>query len=245
MRIEQKLSFPIFFIIIGNILTGIIKSSPVIDLVLYIVPFIILIFLLFFKVIKLKNTTMSIILLLFSCLSMFQEDITALNDITFLILSLFICVKSKKVYLIYGAIYSILLLTRYTLTEMSLSEIVTHISGISFIFILYQHYMHVKKKEKSYIKVIEKLDIAFNPHSDVVNIVYHKGNGCDFYKISDILREGGKEITPARCRRKVREEMNRLKIDNLEEFIFKLVKNGYYPDILPKTNIDNKECDNL
>ena len=232
MRIEQKLSYPIFFIILGNILTGIIKNKDLIYYLSYVGIFIILISLLIFRIVKLKDSTVSLMLLLFSCIALFQEDITALNDVTFLILSLFITVKSKKIYLIYGAVYSVLLLTRYTLTDMSPSDIIMHISGISFILILYQHYIHPKKTIK---KELELNYINLPVKKSVIDILKLRILGFDWWEINDKLEL---TCTAKWTNEQVNKEMKLHGFKNRESFIYYLIENGAIKTKKPLSNTD-------
>ncbi|MCK5603486.1 hypothetical protein KAR91_16495 [Candidatus Pacearchaeota archaeon] len=234
MRIEQKLIIPLLIISIGNTITCISKQLDMLSYFLYVGLFLMMIIPLSINKIKIPYNVFSLILLGFSLISISVNDPSVLNDIFLFTYSIHISKRSNKTYWIYGIIYSTVLISRYTFGGMAPSEIMVHLAGISFIFVIYQHYIHPKSEIFNTDSLTLKSYDSQKVKDDVVDIIQMRMGGYDWPEINDKLLLN---INDSEVSRKVRNERNRLGFSNQDEFNMWLFKNGIISPISDKLKI--------
>lgn len=228
MRIEQKLAIPIIFVTLGNLVNGLYRSKDLFYFLAYVGVFIIpIIFMVFTKITT--DKMISKFLLIMSCFAVWLNDYADLTSVIFFCFSIFIVKQDKKSLYIYAGITVFFVMLKFTFHGVNMSQIIAFISGSSFIFILYFHYIHPKKEENFKIKKdYYKLDLP----RDVIDIIELRVLGYDWHEINDKLELN---ITDERVRRRVAESVKRLGFSNKEEFIFNLTEKGIIMSFSDKT----------
>ena len=160
MKIGQKLSIPLIIVSLGNIITGISRGDNLIYYLLYVGIILIPAIVLLSGKIKVSYKFMSLLMLLFSVASIFGNDITVLNGVFFLTYSLYIAPKNKYLYWIYGAITTTATIARYTFGGFLPSDIFVHLSGISFVLLVYSHYIHVVPQKLCYNECVSYINLV-------------------------------------------------------------------------------------
>jgi hypothetical protein len=218
MRIGQKLTLPLIMIATGNTITGILKNQNVTYYLLYVGLIIVFSFILSSKKIKISNNLISIILLILCVGSMFNQDISALNDVLFFTFATFISQRSKTYYMYQGIIYVVLLTITYTLNEIISSELMVHLAGVAFMLIIYQDRIHPKKESKY---IIDSSSTEIN--KTVALIMQQYIQGYSWSEISGILKLN---ITGGRVQKIVKEEMIDKHFNNYGHLCHYLANNG-------------------
>jgi hypothetical protein len=117
---------------------------------------------------------------------------------------------------------------------MAPSEIMVHLAGISFIFIVYQHYIHPKPIEKPQENIILKYYDSRKVKDDVVDIVHLRTQGYDWPEINAKL---SLNVTNDRVRRIVTDERNKLGFKNQDQFVLRLLDMGILSPVSDKLKI--------
>lgn len=218
IRVGQLLSIPLFIVSIGNIITN---TSKGLGLEYYIfnvcLVLIIALFLLFSKV-DVPDNTLSVILLILCLSSIFNQHLSALNDVLFFSLATYISHRPKKYYLYQGLIYVILLTINYTLLNTFTSEIIVHLGGVSFALIIFYKKVYLTKKYKY---IINHEDTKIDPTVRAVMEQYIKGNSWD--DISKILKLN---VTGKRVQKIVKKEMVDKKFNNYAHLCHYMANEG-------------------
>jgi Na+/serine symporter len=240
MKIEQKISIPLFIIAMGNLVNIIIKDGTFFNFIIYSAPFFIFPIYLLLSKKDISNKAMSNALLILSLISSWVGASASLISATLFCFAMYI--ETPKKQLIFRAYFSTIttsLMIRLAQEGFDSLQTFIYIAGCSFIFIIYQHYIHPKK---DITKVIQK-DYLISPvKKEVVDIVHLIIEGCEYHEINDKLELN---ITADRVRRKVNEEIKRLGFKNREHMIFFLTEKGIIKSISYDLDIKNKSHDIL
>jgi len=162
VRIEQKLSIPIAVVALGNIITGILKHKDVVYYLSFVgILFLLSIFLLT-GIIKSKPKQFSIFLLFIAISSTLIGTPSVMNGAFFLCFSLYIAPNKTWIYWVYGGSIIVSLMTKYTISHMSISEMIVHFAGSLFVVLIYFHYIHPKPP------VIEKIPGFTDDHMEIL-----------------------------------------------------------------------------
>lgn len=182
MRIGRKLSLPLIIIAIGNLVDCIIKNSPLIDYIIYVGIFIpIILFLLIFPKTP-KNRTISIILLVLSCIGVWFGGDSNLVSATLFCFAIYISKNSKRTIYIYSGALIISMILKFAIMGLNIPQFFVIIAGSSFIIILYQYYIHPRQKSDNNITVIcPELD------SETLKILQNLYKGCSVKEISSMV----------------------------------------------------------
>lgn len=223
MRIEQKLCIPIGVITVGNFVNGIVRTKPSIYYFSHVGIFLLLIPIFLFFPKKISDKTLSISLLILSCIGVWFGDYTDLVSITLFCFSLYISSQKKKSFYIYIGIISTFIIIKFTFLGLNVSQMAVFLAGSSFIFIFYHHYIHPSKYKSKDSDIIQKVYNSSKVKSDVVDILQMRVRGFDWPDINDKLELN---VTDQHLPRKVRDERKRLGFDTQDQFMFWLFGNG-------------------
>ncbi len=222
MRIGQQLSIPLFLIAIGNLLDCIVMNESIIHIILWSGTFILLSIASFFlKSSEKHKIIVSILLLLISLLTLFLDDPGSLSWIFMFSYSIFISKRDRLSYIVYGGLGLSIVSIRFFIERYESHTMITYLSGIAFVLIIYFNYIHPKPKpEPESIKI----DYLKSPvPKDVVDILSLRIQGLSWSEINVKLNLN---VTDDRIRRKITEERKRQGFDNQEAFIFYLTDSG-------------------
>lgn len=211
MRIGQKLSMPIFLLILFNIITGITNQKDTTYYLLYVIIFLpVFIPLLAIKKELINKNTISWLVLIISLIVQYMGDPDDLTGTALLFLSMAISMKSKKSYIVYISLFSSILIYKSNISNIDPSQLMAYLSGVLFASIIYQHYIH-PIKETEYVPdysntVIEKIYI------DIITLYI---NGYSWSKISYEL---SLNVTGKSVQRLLDKEWKDRKFKNREQF---------------------------
>lgn len=227
MKTGQKLGIPLFLIGIGNLISGITSNKSIWFYPHYVIVFFIVGILLTLNVLKVSKNALSIILLLFSLLALWFDDVRSLTGIFLFTYSIYLSKRKSIGYWIYGLLSVTSIMGRFFIDGLSANQMIIYLSGTSFVVIVYIYYIHQKENTCT----LDKDYFALNLSKDVIDILELRVQGYDWPEINDILELN---VTDERVRRKVTEESRKHGFKNREAFIFALTEKGVIKSIPSK-----------
>lgn len=220
MRIEQKISLPLFIISISNFILYLMNDSGIVYLITSVgVYFVIGIFLLF-KTIKISRNNISLLLIFASIMTLILDHPMSLSGISLFTFAMLTSGKKKRELFIYSIIVISIIVVRFSIQRIQMYETIKYLAGIYTILIAYFEFIH--PKEEPALKPV----IVNNPQgvkTVVLDILRLKVQGYDWPEINVKLELC---ITDERVVRVVRDERKRLGFKSQEEFIFWLSDSG-------------------
>ncbi len=180
MRIGQKLSIPLSIIVVGNLISCIIFKDPFIYYLMYVGIFIpVVTFLLVFPKIP-KDRTISIILLILSCIGVWFGGDTNLVSATLFCFAIYIFRSNKRIIYIYSGCLILSVILKFTIMGLNIPQFFVIMAGSAFIIVLYQHYIHPKSDNRITV-ICPELD------SETIKILQNLYEGCSVKEIGSML----------------------------------------------------------
>ena len=222
MRIGQKLSISLAITSIGNAVNILYRGYDFNYLLFYCFIYIpiIIVFLIMKEPVNRKRV--SSVLMILSLIGFCFGGDSSLVGTTLLTDAIYIS-ENKKAIKIYTGIAILLTIVVFTVTGQNPAQMTIYVGGSSFLFILYQHYIHPSKYKSEDSDIIQKVYNSSKVNSDVVDILQMRVRGFDWPQINDKLELN---VTDQHLPRKVRDERKKLGFDTQDQFVFWLFENG-------------------
>lgn len=234
VRIEQKLAIPLFLIAIGNFIKWITRSGSLIDLIFFVLPFIVMSILFITIKFTIGKRLSSISMLIFSLSSAIPADMNSLNVIFFFLFSIAVFKLNKYLYWVYGLLISTIMMIRFAVLKLGSSSTINYLAASVFIILFFQHYILPKLNKKNSTGVLLKTYDSRKVKDCVVDIIQLRIQGFDWWEINVKLELN---INDSELPRKIREERKRLKFKTQDQFNFWLFKNGIIQSVSDESNM--------
>ena len=171
---------PLGIVIIGNLTAIIMNRGTAIDYIMYVGIFIPIILLLILFPRTPKNRTISIILLILSCIGVWFGGDTNLVSATLFCFAIYIFRSNRRIIYIYSGCLILSVILKFTIMGLNIPQFFVIMAGSAFIIILYQHYIHPKSDNKITV-ICPELD------SETVKILQNLYEGCSVKEIGSML----------------------------------------------------------
>jgi hypothetical protein len=237
MRIEQKISIPLFIVGIGNAINGVLNKDTLFYYVFYVAVLVIPAIIFLFIKIKKSDMGISILLLFISLIALWLDDIRSLFGLMLLTYSIILSGGKKKVCYVYFSLAVFTVILRFALYSHSSTGFIVYLAGSAFVLIIFQHYIHPKLNKSNNSQELKKEHKPLEIKNSVVDILQLRMQGFDWPEINVKLELN---ILDSELPRKIREERKRLGFKNQDQFNFWLFKNGIITPISNDQNISIK-----